>query len=146
MKTAKVATNTITMPTNSRWCRPMPAATLPATRTVFMLSLSTRLRTFFDPDIGSSGKVTCPLSDKFNRIDLPTSFAIDRQQYGHFRSFTQTTLDIEVAAMQPNQAFHDGQPEAGAVVPPVVGGARLEERLAHPRQIVFADADAGIFH
>ena len=26
----------------------------------------------------------------------------------------------------------------------IVGGARLEERLAQPRQIVFADADAGI--
>ena len=53
-------------------------------------------------------------------------------------------MDIHVAAVQAHQALHDRQAEAGAVVPPVVGGARLEEGLAEPRQIGLADADAGI--
>ena len=43
-----------------------------------------------------------------------------------------------------DQAFHDRQAEAGAFVAAVIGLPRLEERIADPRQIVGADADAGI--
>ena len=51
---------------------------------------------------------------------------------------------VDVAAMQLDQALDDRQAEAGAVVTAVIGGARLEERIADAAQIVLADADAGV--
>ena len=51
---------------------------------------------------------------------------------------------VELAAMQLDQALHDRQAEAGAVMGAVVGGAHLEERIADMAQIVLADADAGV--
>ena len=51
---------------------------------------------------------------------------------------------LDLAAVQRHQALDDRKPEAGAVVAAVVGGARLEERPADARQIVGADADAGV--
>ena len=74
----------------------------------------------------------------------PRAFAIDRQPHRHPRPLAQPAADIHVAAVQPHQALDDRQAEAGAVVPAVVGRARLEEGLAQPRQVVLADADAGI--
>ena len=54
-----------------------------------------------------------------------------------------TRLRIEnLAAVQPHQALDDGKPQAGAAVAAVIGGARLKVRLADPRQILVADADA----
>ena len=47
-------------------------------------------------------------------------------------------------ACKADQAFHDRQPEAGAFVPPLIGLAGLEERIADPLEIVGRDADAGI--
>ena len=44
--------------------------------------------------------------------------------------------------MQPHQALDDGEPETGAAVAAVVGAAGLKIRLADPRQILVADADA----
>ena len=49
-----------------------------------------------------------------------------------------------LAAVQRDQALDDRQAEPGAVVAAVVGRARLEERIADARQIVGADADAGV--
>ena len=51
---------------------------------------------------------------------------------------------LELAAVQRHQALDDRKPEPGAVVAAVVGAARLEERIADARQIVVADADAGV--
>ena len=72
------------------------------------------------------------------------AFAIDRQAHGHARALAQPAADIHLAAVQPHQALDDRQAEPGAVVAAVVGRARLEERLAEARQIVVADADAGV--
>ncbi len=46
--------------------------------------------------------------------------------------------------MQRQQPLDDRQAEPGAVVAAVVARARLEERIADARQIVGADADAGV--
>ena len=48
--------------------------------------------------------------------------------------------------MEFDQTLHDRQAEACAVMRTIIGGADLEERIADVAQIVFADADTGIFH
>src|SRR5215469_552424 len=71
-------------------------------------------------------------------------FAIGRQANRDPCSLPDMTFDLHDAAMQRQQSFHDRHAEAGPVVAAVVGRARLKERLAHPRQILFPDADPGI--
>ena len=84
------------------------------------------------------------LADERDRLRRPRAFAIDRQPHGHARAVAEPARDIHLAAVQPHQAFDDRQPEPGAVMAAVVGGARLKEGFAEPRQIVLADADAGV--
>ena len=60
------------------------------------------------------------------------------------RALAELAFHIDLAAMQGDQALDDRQSEPGAVVAAVIGRARLEERIAEPRQVAFADADAGI--
>src|SRR4051812_44406787 len=49
-----------------------------------------------------------------------------------------------LAAVQRDQALDDGQPEAGAFVAALIGGAGLEERIADPLEILRRNADAGV--
>src|ERR1700732_2292490 len=67
-----------------------------------------------------------------------------RQRDHNGGSFVNLALHGHFAAMQPDQAFHDRQPEAGAFMPPLVGLAGLEERMADPLEILRGDADAGV--
>jgi hypothetical protein len=46
--------------------------------------------------------------------------------------------------MQSDKALHDRQAEAGSFVLALIGLARLEERIADPRQVLGVDADPGI--
>ena len=69
-------------------------------------------------------------------------FAIERQPHGDARALAEFAFHLDIAAMQADEAFHDGEAETGAVMAAVMAGARLEERIADARQVGFADADA----
>ena len=62
----------------------------------------------------------------------------------HARALAQPACDVHLAAVQRHQALHDRKPEPGAVMAAIIGAARLEERPADARQIVGADANAGV--
>ena len=86
-----------------------------------------------------------PLEIELDRLDrLPMALAIDRQPHCHLRAGAKPTPDAHVAAVQAHQAFDDRQAKAGAVMPPVVRCAGLEEGFTEPCQIGLADADAGV--
>ena len=54
-------------------------------------------------------------------------------------------LMSSLSAVKLDQPLHDRKPKPRAVMRAIVGRARLEERIAHVRQVIFADADASIF-
>ena len=88
------------------------------------------LRTLLHPHIGRGGQFLGALGDEPDRIGRRR--CSPSQSIGS-RTVTRVPLpepaaNIDLAAMQPHQALHDRQAEAGAVVPAVVGRARLEER------------------
>src|SRR5579875_3012639 len=89
-----------------------------------------------------SGRRRARRRPRDGRLRGPRSPTIDRQSHDHARAFAEPALDPHVAAMQAEQALHDGQAETGAVVAAIIGGARLEERLAEPRQIVLRNPHA----
>src|SRR5215510_332366 len=72
--------------------------------------------------------------------------AIDRQVACDARALPDPAHDLELAAVQRQQALDDRQAETGAVVPAIVARARLEERIAHARHILGVDADAVVLH
>src|SRR5580700_1831383 len=72
----------------------------------------------------------------------PRPLTVERQADGDAGPLADPAADREFAAVQPHQALDDGKPQAGAAMAAVVGGAGLEIRLADPRQILVADADA----
>src|SRR5580704_16635988 len=74
----------------------------------------------------------------------PRPLAIERQADGDAGALAERAADREFAAMQPHQAFDDGQPQAGAAMAAVVGGPGLEIRLADPSQILIADTDTTV--
>ena len=73
------------------------------------------------------------------------TFAIDRQPDAHAGALADAAADVDFAAMQPHQAFDDRQSEAGSAMAAVIGGARLEIRLADAGEIFLVDADAVVF-
>src|SRR5580693_8757858 len=72
----------------------------------------------------------------------PRPFAIERQGNRDAGALADPAADREFAAMQPHQSLDDGKAQARAGMAAVIGGAGLEIRLADPRQILVADADA----
>src|SRR5436190_1955686 len=79
-------------------------------------------------------------------LNGPRALAIDRQAHRHAGARSHAAAEVELSSVQLDQPFHDRQPESRSIVRTVVGGTHLEERIAHVAQIVFSDADAGIFH
>src|SRR5882724_6743167 len=59
-----------------------------------------------------------------------------RQRDSHGGAFVELALHAYLAGMQPDQALHDRQPEAGAFVPPLIGLAGLKEGIADALEIV----------
>src|SRR5579862_7407404 len=74
----------------------------------------------------------------------PRPLTVERQADGDAGAFADPAADREFAAVQPHQAFDDGKPQARAAMAAVIGDAGLEIRLADPRQILVADADATV--
>src|SRR5262245_24954798 len=70
--------------------------------------------------------------------------AVEREPHADMGAPAEPTADFDLAAVQRSQSLHDREPEAGPVVPPIIGRTRLEKRLAQARKIVLADADAGV--
>lgn len=70
------------------------------------------------------------------------TLAVERQPHAYARADADTAVDGDVAAVQTDQAFDDGQPETCAVVAALVRRPRLEVWLADAREIFIADADA----
>src|SRR6266545_3991575 len=93
---------------------------------------------------GRRGRRGAGPAKRRNLGSLARPFAIDRQADGDAGPLPDPALDGDVAAMQRQQPLHDREAEPGAVVAAVVGGARLEERVADARQILGIDADAGV--
>ena len=62
-----------------------------------------------------------------------SALAIERQAHGDARAFADPAADRDLAAMQPDQTFDNGEAEPGAAVTTVVGCARLKIWLADPR-------------
>ena len=54
---------------------------------------------------------------------------------------TRRALDLQGAAMQPDETAHHREPEPRAFIGTIVGGFRLEERVSQPRKIARRDAD-----
>src|SRR5262249_44760024 len=71
--------------------------------------------------------------------DRTCPLAVKREPHAHVGALAEPAVDFDLAAVQRGQSLHDREPKAGPVVPPIVGGARLEKRLAQARQIVLAD-------
>src|SRR6185437_1966554 len=67
-----------------------------------------------------------------------------RQRDRHDGSLVDLALHGHFAGMKADQAFHDRQAEAGAFMAPLIGLARLKERIADTLEIVGGDADPGI--
>src|SRR5579859_5536950 len=72
------------------------------------------------------------------------ALAADRQAHLDARALPRAALDADAAAVELDEPLDDRQAETGAVVLARVGAARLEERVAEPREVVGRDADAGV--
>src|SRR3954447_3510772 len=68
----------------------------------------------------------------------------DGQRDGDGGALVDPALHRHLAAMQRDQAFDDRQPEAGALVAPLIGLAGLKERIADPLQVFGRNSDAVI--
>src|SRR5262245_61329961 len=107
-----------------------------------------RLRTFLHRKLDVVGSVLDGREHAHDsRRVLGTAYgtcglAVNRQAHRDARAFADPAVDRHLAAVQRGKAFDDGQPETGPFVRAIVSAARLEERLAEPRQVVGADADA----
>src|SRR4029077_19615939 len=84
----------------------------------------------------------CPGGRRGQRLAPPRPLAIEGHAHGDARALAEPAAYRQLAAVKPEQAFDDGETEAGAAVAAVVGRARLKVRFADPRQILAADADA----
>ncbi len=104
------------------------------------------LRTDLSPDVGptSAARRSAAVADRRGLAAPARRLAIDRQADGDAGALAEPARDLDLAAVQRQQSLDDRKAEPGAVVAAVVGRARLEERIADARQIVAADADAGV--
>ncbi len=96
------------------------------------------------PAVCGTSRSDAPPCPRASRSCRDAFLAIDRQVDRDARALAQPAGDLHAAAVQRHQALDDREAEPGAVVAAVVGRARLEERIADARQILGADADAGI--
>ena len=103
-----------------------------------------RLRTFLHQNIGGGDEFAGTFCHELDRIDDLAAFAIDRQPNRYARAFAEPAADINIAVVQLHQPLDDRKAETRAIVPAVIGGARLKESFAQTRQIGFADTDTGI--
>src|SRR5580704_1535605 len=129
---------------------PNATASVPARALLRLLSLR-RSRTFLHRvcRLHGAGRLIHGDDDRTDHaraalFHRPRPLAIERQADGDAGALADPAADREFAAMQPHQAFDDGQPQTRAAMAAVVGGAGLEIRLADPRQILVADADATV--
>src|ERR1700688_3023878 len=127
---------------------PNDPANVPARARVRLLS-SRRSRTFLHRACWRHGAGRLIHGDDERADHAKTAFfhrprplAIERQADGDAGALADPAADREFAAVQPHQALDDGEPQARAAVTAVIGGAGLEIRLADPRQILIADANA----
>src|SRR5439155_12634017 len=64
------------------------------------------------------------------------AFAVGRQADGDARALTDPAHDLDLATVQRHQPLNDREPQSGSIVAPVVGRARLEERIADARHVL----------
>src|SRR5580704_11327818 len=117
---------------------PNDAASVPARALARLLSLR-RSRTFLHRAcrLRGAGRLIHGNDDRADHAKTalfrrPRPLAIERQSNGDAGALAEPAADREFAAMQPDQAFDDGQPQTGAAMAAVVGGPGLEIRLADP--------------
>src|SRR5580693_5847109 len=129
---------------------PNDAASVPARALARLLSLR-RSRTFLHRAcrLRGAGRLIHGNDDRADHAKTalfrrPRPLAIERQADRDAGALADAAADREFAAMQPHQALDDGKPQARAGMAAVIGGAGLEIRLADPRQILVADADAAV--
>src|ERR1700730_9214862 len=67
-----------------------------------------------------------------------------RQRDGHGGTFIDPALQGDLAGVHSDQALDNRKPEAGSLMPPLIGLAGLEERITDPLEIIGRDADPGI--
>ena len=139
----KVATVAIKMATNSRGCSPITAAKRPAVSSVVSLR-EDRLGTFLHLIIGNNWNFTGPFGHQLDRIGGARTIALDRQTHGDARALAEAAADVDLAAVQADEALDDRQAETRPVLAAVIRCIGLEEGLAQARQVGLADADAVI--
>src|SRR5580692_3422456 len=127
---------------------PNDAASVPARALARLLSLR-RSRTFLHRAcrLHDAGRLIHRKDDRADHAKTalfyrPRPLAIERQADRDAGALADPAADREFAAVQPHQALDDGKPQARAAIAAVIGSAGLEVRLADPRQIFVADADA----
>src|SRR6185312_12949488 len=80
-----------------------------------------------------------------SRFGHAHAFAIEREPHADARALSYATADLDIAAVQPDQPFHDRQSETGAAMTAIVARTRLEIRLADAREILLVNTDAIVF-
>src|SRR5215207_3887391 len=91
------------------------------------------------------GDFAARLSLGFHVADV-RSFPVDGQANRYAGPLAHAAANLDRAGVKRHQAVHDGQSQPGAVVRPRVRAARLEKRIADPRQIGRVNPDSGVFH
>ena len=129
------------MATNSRGCSPITAAKRPAVSNVVSLR-EDRLGTFLHLIICDNWNFAWPFGHQLDRIGGARTIAFDRQTHGDARALAEPAADIDLAAVQADQALDDRQAEPGPVLAAVIRCIGLEEGFAQARQVGLADADA----
>src|SRR4051794_31867762 len=136
-----------------RMARPRSAASSmtearPPRRRGISSSRSVRLGTF----LHLNHVVVLPASRRLQRRNIACGWLRrpsgerQRQRDRDRGAFVDPALHGQLAAMQRHQALDDRQAEPGAFVPPLIGLAGLEERIAKPLHILGGNADAVVGH